>query len=67
MILGNFLVLLSGIVVGVIFYMLVIRVRQANNTIDRILHYEVDLSDNHSICHECGEAYPCVTIVKTRS
>jgi hypothetical protein len=66
-ILGNFLVLFSGIIVGFILYMLINQMRQANKTIDKILHYEVELSDNHSICHECGEAYPCSIIVKHRS
>ena len=42
------------------------RLSQTKNNIDRILHYEVEL-DNGKICHECGQAYPCPTLVETRS
>ena len=42
------------------------RLEKAKNNIDRILHYEVQL-DNGNICHECGQAFPCPTLVETRS
>jgi len=61
MILGLFIVFASGFIIGGIFSLI-----RASHKIDEILHYEVEL-DNSNICHECGEAYPCVTIVKNRS
>jgi hypothetical protein len=61
MILGIFIVFASGFIIGGIFSLI-----RASRKIDEILHYEVEL-DNGNICHECGQAYPCPTLVETRS
>jgi hypothetical protein len=61
MILGLFIVFASGFIIGGIFSLI-----RASRKIDEILHYEVEL-DNGYICHECGQAYPCPTLVETRS
>jgi len=57
------LIIISSMIVG---GLIATRLSQAANNIDKILHYEVEL-DNGNICHECGQAYPCPTLVETRS
>ena len=61
MILGLFVVFASGFIIGGFFSLI-----RASHKIDEILHYEVEL-DNGKICLECGQAYPCPTLVETRS
>jgi len=59
----HFLIIISSMIVG---GLIATRLAKEANNIDKILHYEVEL-DNGKICHECGQAYPCPTLVETRS
>jgi len=59
----HFLIIIISMIFG---GLLASRLSHAANNIDKILHYEVEV-DNGKICHECGQAYPCPTLVETRS
>jgi predicted aldo/keto reductase-like oxidoreductase len=59
----HFLIIISSMIVG---GLIATRLAKEANNIDKILHYEVEL-DNGNICHECGQAYPCPTLVEIRS
>jgi len=60
----HFLIIITSMIVGGLLASLL--AQAANNIDKRLLHYEVEL-DNGYICHECGQAYPCPTLVETRS